>query len=381
MRIRLALILLFWFPAAGSQTGVAVDRETVDAIDGALRALTAAPDSESARVSLASLYLKAGQNQTAIQTLRPYLQSHPDAPKALRLLAVAYLRNDEYLEAKDAAEGALRFGTRDSATVEVLAMAHLGLRADGAAMALFQEAVKLDPNSMEANLQLGLLYTKQHQNLGEAIRLLKKARVLQPNLAGTQAALGSAFLASGDPRQAADALETAVRLDPDIAEPYYLLGTAYRQLHDDGKADAALAAFQSRKKAEADQRALEMRSRADYEAGVNLLSNTDQLDKAYELLAKAVSERPTFDPGYYRMAQVSYLKGDLRSALASVREALRLNPLEPEYYYVLARCLEDTDPGAALDAIERAVGLRPGVPDFEDLRKELRIKAAGKAPA
>ena len=83
----------------------------------------------------------------------------------------------------------------------------------------------------------------------------------------------------------------------------------------------------------------------------------------------------------YRMAQVSYLKGDLQDALASIRRALQLNPLEPEYYYVLARCLEDTDPRAALEAIQKAVGFRPGVPDFEDLLRELNSKAASKCLA
>jgi tetratricopeptide (TPR) repeat protein len=80
------------------------------------------------------------------------------------------------------------------------------------------------------------------------------------------------------------------------------------------------------------------------------------------------------------MAQVSYLKGDLPNALTSIREALRLNPLEPEYYYVLARSLEDTDPKGALDAIEKALNFRPGVPDFEDLRKELKNEITSKPP-
>jgi protein O-GlcNAc transferase len=260
-------------------------------------------------------------------------------------------------------------------------MAELGLPETDSAERHFREALQLDPNSVEANLQLGLLYAKQHKNLQEAIRLLEKARSLKPDLAGTYAALGSALLESGDARRAVSSLETAVKLTPDSAETYYLLASAYRQLHQDDKAQAALTAFQSRKKTDADQRAREMRSRADYEAGVNLLSNTDQLDHAYELLGKAVSELPTFAPGYYRMAQISYLKGDLQKALASIREALRLNPLEPEYYYVLARCLEDTDPRAALEAVEKAVSFHPGVPDFEDLLRELKSKAAAKDPA
>lgn len=325
-------------------------------------------------LDLASVYLKAGQNASAVQTLQSSLRLHPDEPQALRLIAVAYLRLDDYGSAKSAAERALRFGPRDAPTVLLLAMAHLGLQENDAAVGLFNEALKLDPNSAEANLQLGLFYVKQRKKLDDAIRLLTKAHALQPKLAGTCAALGSAYLETGNARQAAASLETAVALAPGTAEPYYLLASAYKQLHDDQKAAQALAAFQVRKNAESDQRAQEMRSRADYEAGVNLLSSTDRLDEAYELLAKAAGERPGFDAAYYRMAQVSYLKGDSKGALAAIRTAMGINSLEPEYYFVLARCLEQSDPRGALAAIEKAMALRPGVPDFEELLRELKAR-------
>ena len=305
----LLLIASSLLSATPSHAQGAADAETLQALDAAQRALRAAPDSEARRLALASLYLKAGQNISAAETLKQYLQSHPQAPNALRLLALAYLRQEDYAAAKDIAERALRFGQRDSAGVEVLAMAQLGLQATDAAESLLREAVKLDPNSLEANLQLGLLYSKQHRNLDEAVRLLEEARHLQPDLAGTYAALGSAYLQLGNARQAAVELEDAVRLAPDNAEPYYVLASAYRQLQEESKAETALEAFNTRKKADAEQRSREMRSRANYEEGVNLLSNTDQLDKAYELLRQAVKELPGFAPGYYRMAQVSYLKG------------------------------------------------------------------------
>jgi tetratricopeptide (TPR) repeat protein len=368
----LILIVLLPFPAAGAPSQALVDGGTLHALEAAQNALHAEPDSEANRLNLASLYLKAGQNRSAVDTLKAYLQAHPDAPKASRLISVAYLREDDYAAAKDAAEHALRSGPRDSAGVQVLAMAELGLGAIDSAETLFREALRLDPRSVEANLQLGLLYTKQRKNLNDAIRLLEKARSLQPNVAGTYAALGSAHLQAGNARQAATYLETAITMAPDTADAYYVLATAYRQLHDDAKVDATLASFNAHKKQEADQRAREMRSRASYEEGVNLLSNTVELDKAYASLSKAATELPTFDPAYYRMAQVSYLKGDLPRALASIREALRLNPLEAEYYYVLARCLEKTDRPAALEAIGKALMFRPGVPDFEDLLRELK---------
>jgi tetratricopeptide (TPR) repeat protein len=253
-------------------------------------------------------------------------------------------------------------------------MSELGLQSTSSAERHLAEALKLDPNSPEANLQLGLLWSKERRNLAEAIRLLERARSRQPQIPGTYAALGSAYLASGSPQKAVDCLETAIKLAPQVAEPYYLLANARRDLHEEGKADEALAAFNSHKKEEADRRANEMRGRADYEEGVNLLSNSDQLDKAYIALKKASNAMPDFDPAYYRLAQVSYLKGDVPNALASIRQALKLNPFEPEYYFVLARCLEDSDPKSALAAVDKAISYRAGVRDFEELRQELNAK-------
>jgi tetratricopeptide (TPR) repeat protein len=379
-RCSLALAAALSIYAGGLQSEAPGSRDTLATVEAAQRRLQQNPNAEENTLTLASLYLKLGQNRAAVETLKQYLQSHADAPKSLRMLALAYLRQEDYTAAKDSAERALRFGTRDSAVLQVLGMAELGLQSTEAAERDLAEALKLDGNSPEANLQLGLLWAKERRNLPEAIRLLEKARSLEPKVAGTYAALGSAYLASRDPNKAISNLETAIKLAPQTAEPYYLLATARRQLHEEGKADEALAAFNSRKKAEADRRASEMRARAEYEEGVNLLSNSDDLDKAYVVLQKAAIEMPTFDPAYYRLAQASYLKGDLPNALTSIREALKLNPLEPEYYFVLARCLEDKDPKAALAAIEKAISMRPGVPDFEELRRELRSKAGQQPP-
>ena len=349
----------------------AEDAQSLDAIEAGERAVRLAPDSEADRISLATLYLMAGQDRRAVETLRDYSLSRPNSAKVWRLLATAYLRQEEYTAAKDCAAKALRAGPRDAAGVHVLAMAHLGLQDVASAERLFRESLKLEPNSVDSNFQLGLLYTKQHANPEEAIRLLKKARALQPRMAGIHTALGSALLQSGKPEVAARSLETAMELAPDDAETYYVAADAYRRLGLDRKAEAALAEFNTRNAALADQRAREMRSRAYYQQGADLLANTDQLDKAYDLLEKAVREMPALDAGYYRMAQIRYLKGDLKGASSRIREALRLNALEPEYYYVLARCLESSEPHRALDAVRTAVALRPGVADFQELLRAL----------
>lgn len=380
MRIVCGFILLAFSPfwASGLQSEATVDSGSLQAIEAAQKSVRESPDLESARLSLATLYLKAGRNQDAVQVLQPYLQSHPDSSKVIQILAVAFLRKEDYQAASESAERALHLGPRDSAGVQVLAMAQLGLQDTDTAERLFLEALQLDPSSVEANFQLGLLYTKQHKNLSEAVHLLQRARALQPNLTGIDSALGSALLASGHARDAATSLETAVNLTPNDAQSYYLLASAYRQLHQDDKAAAALNAFNVHMKADGEQRAREMRGQADYQTGVNLLSDSNELDKAYAALTKAVAELPAFDPAYYRIAQVSYLQNNMPQALSSIRQAILLDPFEPEYYFVLARCLEESDPRAALEAINTAARLRPGVQDFEGLQRELKTKAGVK---
>lgn len=350
----------------------AVEPQSTQRIEAALRRVNIEPDSEPARLDLASLYLQIGQYRAAATTLEQYAATHSGAVRSLRLLAISRLQQEDYKGAKEAAETALRSGPRDAATVQVLAMATLGLQDSSGAERLFHEAIQLDPKLADAQFQLGLLYVNRGENLPEAIRLLEKARALQPSTAGIYTALGAAQLKSGNAAGAVQSFEKAVTLAPDSAESFYQLAAAYRQLEQNGKAEQATASFNSLSKARADERAQQMRSRSAYEEGLNLLTNTDRLDAAYALFAKAVAESPAMDAGYYRMAQVDYLKGEVSKAVASIREALRLNPWEAEYYFVLARCLEESDPASASAAVDRAIALRPGVTDFEELQRDLR---------
>jgi len=361
------LLALCW----GQTRSAALD-STIQSLEAARNAVVASPASESARLSLGEVYLKSGRNQDAVETLTDYLRGHPQSGSALRLLASAYVRKEDYPHAREAAERALRRAPDQAATMEVLAMAYAGMQDEAGAERLFRQALGLDPKSIEANYQLGLLFVRAHKNLPDAIRFLEKARSLKPDLTGIDLSLGAAYLESGRPPQAIPFLQSAAKSDADPAEAYYLLASAFRQANQPIKADQALAAFNSAKKAAAASRARQMQAQADYQQGVNLLANSDNLDGAYSALSKAAAQLPDFDLAYYRMAQVAYLKHDSAGALNSIRHAIQLNPLEPEYYFVLARCLEASDPRAALEAIDDAVRLKPGVPDFEELRQTLK---------
>jgi tetratricopeptide (TPR) repeat protein len=199
----------------------------------ARKSVQASPNAEAPRLELATLYLKLGQNHNASALLLEYATAHPKSVATLRLLALSYLREENYTAAKDYAQRV----PGDAATTEVLGMAQLGLQDPKAAALSFQKAIKLDPNLADASFQLGLLYVNARENLPEAIRLLETARALKPDIAGIHTALGSAFLQSGKPSEAAAELEIAVKLDPESAESFYQLADAYRKLNRAPDAD------------------------------------------------------------------------------------------------------------------------------------------------
>jgi predicted Zn-dependent protease len=315
------------------------------------RAVRDQPDSEASRIALAALYLQIGRNRNAADTLQEYLKAHKGSVAVLKLLATAHLRQEDYASAKAAAS---QVAPSDAAALHLLGMAELGLQNGAAGEKLLRASLKLDPEAPETNFQLGLLYTKQRDHLSEAIILLRKALAKEPGSGPIQTALGSAYLESEKPEEAARYLESATKIAPESVEPWYLLAEAYRRLHQDAQADGALRQFNDLSKVAADQRAREMRSRSLYEEGLHILTTSEdpvQLDRAAWLFKKVIQELPGFDAGYYRLAQIDYMKGDLTEALASIREALKLNTLEPEYYYVQAKCLEAADGPAALRSI------------------------------
>src|SRR5260370_5697498 len=101
--MRLVKALLF----AGLLRGVG-DPQSLDAIEAGERAVRLAPNSEADRISLATLYLMAGQDRRAVETLRDYSRSHPNSSKVWRLLATAHLPPEDYTPAKDCAAKAPR---------------------------------------------------------------------------------------------------------------------------------------------------------------------------------------------------------------------------------------------------------------------------------
>ena len=90
----------------------------------------------------------------------------------------------------------------------------------------FKKVLALDPNLVEAEVNLGLAY----QSLFEydlAVRHLTKALRERPNLLGPTAIVGMDYLKLGSPQKAIPFLQSALKLDPSNREARQALASAY----------------------------------------------------------------------------------------------------------------------------------------------------------
>lgn len=101
---------------------------------------------------------------------------------------------------------------------------------------LFRRAMAVTQDNYLAYQKIGELLAARGE-IGEAVRLYREARRLQPGDAESNYNLGSALIQKGDFQEAAMFLSTAVQLDPKYALAQTNLGVALLQL---GRADAAL---------------------------------------------------------------------------------------------------------------------------------------------
>ena len=111
-----------------------------------------------------------------------------------------------------------------------------------AAREAYTELIRLDPNSVEGHLGLGVLLTKLEGGKSSmAIDELSKAVALGGDVYEARVALGRALIKAGRPHEAIAHLQAAAALAPGNPEPHYQLALAYRRLGNTAAAASASA--------------------------------------------------------------------------------------------------------------------------------------------
>ncbi len=109
-----------------------------------------------------------------------------------------------------------------------------------AAVACFQQALALRPDSVIANNNLGLALLSQGRT-AESMLYFQQALALRPDLAAVHNNLGLALLNEGQPQQALACFEAAIRLEPALADAHNNCGLA---MDAQGEPDDACACYE-----------------------------------------------------------------------------------------------------------------------------------------
>ncbi len=202
-------------------------------LDGAERAFlaarSAAPGAPWGELGLGKTARRRGRFEEAAEHLRSSLAADPEHRETRYLLAMTerQLGNDEranellsgLAEAEvsslpDPMMQAVQALVRDTQTMIRTASQRLAERDYRTAERLYLEVLRLDPDSYDAHLNLGVLYGLADRN-PEAAAALERALEIDPERADAYALLTIAYIKTGRAEQGLQQLEKALEIDPD----------------------------------------------------------------------------------------------------------------------------------------------------------------------
>ncbi len=306
-------------------------------------------DEEDDRLELAQMALDRGENEDALELVEEYLEDHPFDVDALNICAVAAA----------------------------------GLEDEPKAMALYQNALRLDPKNGAIHHNYGVLLDRLG-HYESAQSHLRKALQYQPDFPEAYVNLGNVLDELGETAEALNMYDEALKRRPDSADAYFNKGHALNRLE---RFDEAFSCFAQALRMEPqdpsclngigyalaglgrDEEALTYYGRAiardresasyffnrglslvrlerfeealaDYEAALaidaeffeavlekgNTLADLDRLDEARRVLEDAHRRWPNSpEPAFY-LALVFEREGNREAALGALEESLHLDP-------------------------------------------------------
>ncbi len=199
------------------------------------------------------------------------LEKHPDNATALEGLGAIALAQQNFAQAQQLIEAALRKTGPQGPSLNNLGLAYRGLGRLPEALACFKQSLGIEPNSALTLMNLGQLLEQQgqtdaalgflqraatlagansapHNALGnlltrlerhaEAERCFRHALALEPNNSRLLFNLGNTYLRADRIEDAVAAYRAAIAVDPQYFDPYHNLGHAYNELGRPADAEA-----------------------------------------------------------------------------------------------------------------------------------------------
>jgi len=174
--------------------------------------------------------------------------------------------------------------------------------------------IEKDPANIEAYIQLAGVYFKE-ENYGDAIKVLSKARLLEPNHTGVLSHLATDFKKAQRMDDAISALENIIDINPSNLEALRELRGIYRSLNRwenacDIQKEIIRYTTSNRKKNDQEVKIL---LGFKYEYGNQLLEE-GEIEKAERVFKDMIKQDRTFVPSYIGLGDAYYKKGKLEEA-------------------------------------------------------------------
>ncbi len=324
-------------------------RQAADEYREALRLKPAEPET---RFALAKCLVFLGEYAEAIPLLKPYALDRPKAFEPHYLLGLSYRGLEQYPQAEQQLRAAAAIEP-DHADLQFnlgLVLLRTGRAKD--AVPHLQKAIQLDPAAEGPRLQLaialkGLNQTQQSAKVYQDVRQTEQANLLK-NQFTTEGAKANQLLASGQADQAAEVYRQMLQVQPRDAHTYYNLSLA---LDMAGKFPAERQALETAIKL--DPTLAQARSKL----GILDMSQGHP-DDAIQNFKKAIELDPQLTEAQLNLATIYDGRGQVKEAESLLRQAIEEDPKYAQAHFSLGMVLAQQQrfPEAG-DELQTAVSL------------------------
>ncbi len=215
---------------------------SAEAVDGLRLGLAEFPESLLLRTELAKSLLALGDFEGAIGAMAPAASE----PRAKELLAEIHFSRGRtafagqlYFESLAAARRAVELEPENPEYLHLEGASYFALGQNTDARGRFEEALRCDPNHVEAYYSLALIYLRR-QDLASAEEYLLEAAARRPGFAAAHFYLGRVYNAQNRNRSAVDEFTRALDAGGEFEDIYLHLGLAYKALGLNTEAIGAL---------------------------------------------------------------------------------------------------------------------------------------------
>lgn len=253
------------------------------------------------------------------------LRFTPTSGRSYNNLANEYLQRNELEKAAELYRKAIAADPRFMMAYYNLGIVNYKLGKMEEATWYCERAMELDPAYPHIYNQLGLIYWATGKR-DEAIASYKKALSISPSPVALRN-LATAYTELNMKKEAAEALEKALEIDPNAADIHMRLGFIYLTM---GRSEEAISAY---------SKAISLRP--DNVAAMNDLAivyyQSGMREKGIDLIKKAISLKPDYAAAHANLGLMYFESGRVEEAAKASKKALAIDPSNKQAQETLSK--------------------------------------------